>query len=126
MRQRCVGLVLGEGFELHLERGVWVPWGDGDGGAGEWRQVTPVLTSGPPAGVWGPGKDSGAGEREASGEGGHRPGLKHSAAPSARRLYFLGSRSGCSNPAGGPGAVLAWPLLWILCGQIHFGSEHVL
>ena len=48
---------------------MWAPWGKGDGEAGEWRQkVTPVLTSGPPAGVWGPGKDSGAGEREASGK----------------------------------------------------------
>lgn len=63
------GWYSGRGFELHLERGVWAPWGKGDGEAGEWRQkVTPVLTLGPPAGFWGPGKDSGAGEREASGK----------------------------------------------------------
>ena len=48
---------------------MWAPWGKGDGEAGEWRQkVTPVLTSGLPAGFWGPGKDSGAGEREALGK----------------------------------------------------------
>lgn len=107
---------------------MWVPWGKGDGEASEWRQRkgTPVLTSGPPAGVWAPGKDSGAGEGEASGEGGSRPGLEHFAVPSARRLYFPGSGNGCSNPAGGLGKVQAWPPLRILCGQIHFGSEHVL
>ena len=38
------------------------------GGREQRQKVTPVLTSGPPAGVWGPGKDSGAGEREASGK----------------------------------------------------------